>query len=366
MERILRGLRRPECLSRFGRAASVSLPLPTNSTTESPERNPAPPSQADIRSILQSSSKPTKRTEAPSSSFLSVSRTKVEEVTRNKTGSPDVGRYHPNYDVGKLRTDRSPMYNAKSTSPRDQRILLPLCLGRIETSYPRHDRNASANLPQDSTFDGVSKRTVTDLRKFARVAEEKNGADSPGKPEGKKKGLVALDQQLVRPMFVRGDGPPNPKRFSSRRNDSLVISSNKRIREVSFTKALERPELFRPNPLPDYRPNTRLTRRGSPQSVEFGKRTGRKTLALEHMLKNPPQVDQKRIDRAWDVLRSNTGNMPKLDLIAPRDDLMYRTNGQYKLNVPHKQLATDVPSFQGESGKEAKPNPGDLSITFYL
>lgn len=288
--------------------------------------------------------------------FRAVSRRRAERTGKSKTDSPDVGSYHPNYNVVRLRTDHGPLYREECTEPRAQRIYLPACLTDIEATYPRHSRHPETDR-SNSCFDQVRKRLVQDLSLFSETIEAQVSAQPSPTHAHRTKGLVSLDHQLIRPIFV--PPPASTHYFNSAQSSPLAMRA-----PPDFNKSLDRPELFTPRPLPDYRPNTRLIRRGSPQALSFRKRPGRKSLALQHIVGNPPQVNQRQLDRGWVAVHSTAPKAPQLALVSPRDDLMYRTTEAYKQNVPRKLLATEVPSYQGDF-KEAIQK-GSADITIYL
>lgn len=339
MDKKLPGLTRPVYLSRIGKAASLSVSPHSFDQTHSPTK-------AKLR----------RRPVALMAVFRSVSRRRAERTGKSKTDSPDVGTYHPNYNVGKLRTDHGPLYREECTEPRAQRIYLPACLTDIEATYPRHSRHPES-YRSNSCFDQARKRLVQDLSIFSQTIDAKVSGETYSSPQTRLKGLVSIDHQLIRPIFV--PQPPSAHYFNSAESSPLSMRA-----PPDFNKSLDRPELFTPRPLPDYRPITRLIRRGSPQALAFRKRPGRKSLALEHILRNPPQVNQLNIDRGWAAVQNTRPKAPLLALISPRDDLMYRTSETYKQNVPRKQLATEVPSYQGDF-KEAMQK-GSADITIYL
>jgi len=340
MEKTLTGLTRPAYLSRIGKAASLSV---------------SPHSFDRIRSPMKT--KLGRRPVALMAVFRTVSRRRAERAGKSKTNSPDVGIYHPNYNVGKLRTDHGPLYREECTEPRAQRIYLPACLTDIETTYPRHSRHPEPHR-SNSCFDHTRKRLVQDLSLFSETIEAQVSAQ-PSSPSRiyRLQGLVPIDHQLIRPIYV--PSLPVVHYFNSAGSSPLAMRA-----PPDFNKSLDRPELFTPRPLPDYRPITRLIRRGSPQALSFRKRPGRKSLALEHIVRNPPQVSQRQIDKGWAAVQSRAPKAPLLALVPPRDDLMYRTSETYRQNVPRKQLATEVPSYQGDF-KEAM-HKGSADITIYL
>ena len=335
MEKTLPGLTRPLYLSRIGKAASLSVSAQISESTRSP---------AKVKSK--------KRPALAMAAFRTVSRRRAERSSHSE--SPDVGTYHPNYDVGRHRTDQAPLYKADRTEPRPQRIYLPACLTNIDATYPRHARH-SDDKRSNSCFDYTRKRVVKDLDAYSKIIAEQASFQVPvSSPRNQTKGLVALNLQLMRPIYQ--DQPPSEHFLSAETSPKTTRSP------PDFSKSLQRPELFVPRPLPEYRPNTRLVHRTSPRALDFMKRPGRKSLALDHMVRNPPQVNQSHLDKGWEVVQGRTQMLPKLALQSPRDDLMYRTTEAYKQNVPRRLMAMDVPSYQGELKEAMQKGPADITI----
>ena len=331
MERVLQGLKRPECLSRFGRA----------STSSPPANSPLPTALAPVSLPLRKSS--------CSPSFLAISRAQTDHLARNRTQSPSPGHYHPNYHIGKARTDASPTYHKELTETRHPRLHVPLCLTQITTSYPGHRRSASK--PSEA-FDDLTKRVTVDLSEFERTVEEVESSHPSSLPAPPPtKGLVPLSSPLVWPTNSA------PSRFQHAKGLSVTAH----VPIVNFSKSTERKALFQTLPSPDYRPVTHLIRQRSPQPLSFAKRPGRKSLALDHMMRTPPQSQVVGLERGWKALQSQSGKGVRMEAITPRDDVMYRTNGEYVRNRPRRVM-------EG-SALHRKPtivNETEATITFYL
>lgn len=332
MERVLQGLKRPECLSRFGKA----------STSSPAASSPLPPA------LVPASLPPRKASCSPS--FLAISRAQTDHLSRNRTQSPSPGHYHPNYHIGKARTDASPTYRTGLTETRHPRLHVPLCLTQITTSYPRHRRSASKPC---EAFDDLTKRATVDLSEFERTVEEveiSHPTSLPAPPPTK--GLVPLTSQLVWPANF--SEPPN-----CHQTKGQPITAH--IPIVNFSKSTERKTLFQTMPSPDYRPVTHLIRTRSPQQLSFAKRPGRKSLALDHMMRTPPQSQVIGLERGWKALESQAGKGVRMETMSPRDDVMYRTNGEYVRNRPRRVMEGNKAQRKSTVVSET-----EATITFYL
>ena len=335
MERTVLGLSRPKCMSRYGKAASACVPSPASYL-----ENALFPSKLPTVTDRKSSLSP---------SFLSISREQAIYQSRNRTESPSPGHYHPNYDVSRLRTDSCPVYDRSTALKRPQRLHVPVCMTHINTSYPRHKRSETVPLVG---LDGMMKRVTVDLGEFTRTVEREESRYVGGeKGEAGGKGLVAMDVQLD-----RKDVAVKQTRCEIGRTIP-VVASHQPIPD--FSKSTQRKELFQPRPLPDYRPQTHLTRRRSPQPLSFTQRPGRKGLALSHMMTTPPQINLNQLEKGWKALESQKGKNFRLETMSPRDDIMYRTNGEYVRNRPSRKHSVS-------KTMENKVTETQTSVTFYL
>lgn len=331
---MLHGLKRPECLSRFGKASTSS---------------PASPSPVP-RPALASACLP-RRKASCSPSFISTSRAQNDDITRNRTQSPSPGHYHPNYHIGKARTDLSPTYRKEFAETRNPRLHVPICLTHIASSYPRHKRSASKPC---EAVDDLTKRVALDLNEFEKTVEMMESSHPPTLPAPPPiKGLIPLASQLVWTSY-------SSERSSYRPAQGLPVAAHVPI--VDFSKFTDRKALFYPQPSPDYRPATHLIRRRSPQPLRFAQRPGRKSLALDHLMQTPPPAHALGLEKGWKALQSQAGKGVRMEAMSPRDDLMYRTNGEYVRNRPRRVVGIEA----AQQKKTTVVNETDATVTFYL
>lgn len=279
------------------------------------------------------------------SSFRAISREEYEFAFRNRTESPRVGNYTPRFTVIEPRATHTLKLVKASSVPKERVIYLPACLNNNSCSL--------ANRTKEHIHNKSIKREPRPLRRFEEAIKElhKNKPQDAEKPKERIKLPISFDKQRNRPEFVKESDPPNEKRFQFVENDSFVNSKHKRIQSLPFDKNISRKDFFETKEsLSPYDVNKEFTlKKLSLTVMDFAKMSPRKPLVLEHMLSTPVQIEDDKISAAYmrqSVVRGGQ-KLPLMHTVTPRDDIMYRTTGQYVLNVPEKQAASTVPRYMG-------------------
>ena len=279
------------------------------------------------------------------SSFRAISREEYEFAFRNRTESPRVGNYSPRFTVIEPRATHTLRLVKTSSVPKERVIYVPACLNNYSCTL--------ANRTKEHIHSKSIKREPKALKRFEETIQElhKKNPHDPEKPKERLKLPISFDKQRNRPEFVKDSDPPNEKRFQYVENDSFVNSKHKRVQSLPFEKNIPRKEFFETREsLSPYDVNKEFTlKKLSLTVMDFAKTSPRKPLVLEHMLSTPVQVEDERISAAYMKQGVNRAGqkIPLMHTVTPRDDIMYRTTGQYLMNVPEKQAASTVPRFMG-------------------
>ena len=162
--------------------------------------------------------------------------------------------------------------------------------------------------------------------------------------------------------------PGSPERFEFTYPESYVLSSNKRPPAVSFEKSSERNYPLKLGlPIGSYNRNEEKTiPRLNKLVPSFNKMKGRTTQVLEHIAKNPQSPPLTRLQRAFECQAKSSQKIPKMATLSSRDDLMYRTNEGYKLNVNERQDASSPPKFVSNNEKMRIYAMAKLGASCYL
>jgi hypothetical protein len=282
-------------------------------------------------------------------SFKAISREKYNHITRNKTESPRVGLYNPNWQVVRPSTARAPQLLTKKTTPRDKKIFTPICMTQnLNCSFPVRD---STEALKAGSYNERLKRTMSNFNDYLqRVETSRKPLTEPASMLNTLNSIV-FDKQLTRKEFVTEKNPPNEKRFSFLDKKSDVCTKNKKIKSFLFAKSTFRQELFKTKetlgPYEKFKDiNSGLK---STVQIKFDKMPDRKELLLYHQLITPNSPTISDCEQAY-LKQSNVRGIYKIPLMAsvtPRDDLMYRVTEAYKLNVPTPQSADSKPQYMG-------------------
>lgn len=316
----------------------------------SPPKQPEKFEFSDIDKILNSYSKPNqdslKSEQAPnlSYSFKAISREKYDFVHRNKTESPKVGAYNPNWEAVRPRSAQSPKISAKRTRPRKKMIFTPLCITKdFNCSYP-------ARTSADSNYNEKLKRTMSNLQTYVERSEEKRKTRAGSAKLSKTvQSFVDFEKQLDR----KDSAPDKPQRFTFIERTSGISSKNKHVHGVEFAKTTPRGELFPSKGTlgPYDKDEEKLMWKLNTAQLDMSKMTDRKELVLTHMLKTPHPLSIEEYDKAFfhqSTVRG-TFHIPLMATVTPRDDMMYRTTEAYILNIPEIQCAEAKPQYMGET-----------------
>ena len=263
-----------------------------------------------------------------SASFRAISREQHSFATRNKTGSPAVGLYNPQWTAVRPNTSRAPKLSTKHSETKEPLIFTPTCIkDDLNCTFPQRDsKDALMNF---KSYNPRIKRTVSIMKDYNEKLEEKLKTKPDGKLLPKRiKSPIKFNKQLKRKEFVSVKNPPNEKRFDFVLTNSTVYSKNKKVNTFLFEKSLARKELFETKfSLPPYDKDEDLTKPNSSISVlEFDKMLVREENVLKHKLKNPDSVDLTVYEKAYYKQSTVRGlyKLPLMACITPRDDLMYR------------------------------------------
>ena len=304
-----------------------------------------------LLSNLEKTPKEQPRPEPPSkalsSSFKAISREKQDFVFRNKTESPNVGSYNPNWQAVRPRSAQTPKISVKKTRPRRKMIFTPLCItADLNCSYPVRNQI-------DSGYNEKLKRTMSNLQAYMEKADEKQAMRKDSDALSKTtRSFVGFDKQLDRKEFVKSD-PSYTNRPLFTESFTGIYSKNKHVKSVLFAKSTPRSEVFPPKQTvgPYDKDEEKLRPKLSISLFDMGKMTDRKELVLTHMLETPYSLDVEDYDKAFYKQSTVRGafSIPLMSKAAPRDDMMYRTSETYMLNIPEIQSADAKPKYMGDT-----------------
>ena len=287
-----------------------------------------------------------------SCSFTSISREKYEYTTRNRTESPRVGHYNPNWQAVRPRSAQAPRIKRKQTKAREKNIFTPLCItGDLSCNFPNRNSAAETEL---GIYNEKLKRTMSNFNNYIEKVEEKHKMKCKNESlTNTVQSFVSFDKQLDRREFVSSKDPPNAKRFSFIGTNSQNYSKNKHIRTYLFSKSTPRSALFETKLTvgPYKKDEEKLMPKLNNTQVSMSKMTDRKELLLEHMLDTPKSIELNAYDKAFFKQSTIRGayKIPLMSTATPRDDIMYRTTEAYCLNVPEIQSAEAKPKYMAES-----------------
>ena len=302
-----------------------------------------------------------KRVDKFTSSFKAISREQYGFSTRNKTGSPKVGLYNPNWNAVRPRTTYGPRLSTKTSAVKQANIFTPICIqddyncNRSITKQEKEEIKIEPKIePKVEAFDKTLKRTITNINEYNKNLEEKQVTRicEPKKPMKYMKSPIKFARQLKRKDFVSETDPPNEKRFDFIMTETNAFSKNRRVKSFSFEKSEGRKDLFEhKDSLPPYDRNEEATmHRLSVSVLEFDKMVDRQELVHKHMLNNPDSIELSQYEEAYFKQSTVRGphKIPLMSTVTPRDDSMYRVNDTYILNVPEIQTAEAKPKFHGD------------------
>jgi len=328
--------------SRQGKA--ISHLFPTYFATPMKRPNPIEKSQEEL----------TPKDPVPiinmSSSFKAISREQYEHTKRDRTVSPRVGFYNPQWHFTRPRSAQAPKIIQTPTKSRPKKIFLPKCISKdLHCSFPHRITNEKS-LP--GQFIEKLKRTMSNLQDDVEKTEE-NQKKAPEAFSKTKDSWLTFENQLDRQGFVSKNDPPHPGRFSFVQPASLTYSNNKRVKTFLISKFSSRKQLFETGLTlgPYDKDEEKLMPKLNNSYVEFGKMTERKDLVLEHRLSTPNAPNLENLDKAFCQQSGVRGatNIPLMASVTPRDDLMYRVTEAYNLNVPEIQSAESPVKYMGET-----------------
>jgi hypothetical protein len=285
--------------SKQGKAISQTQSMVTEGTKKRPKAKPLniidPSDEETILQLIkaQKLEKPFKKVfkqEKPTSPFRSVSREKYENAFRNRTESPHACRYNPVYTAIDIRVNQGPKYMNSKSKPREKKIVLPVCVDDdLKCNFPIHS----------STQTQKHNRATYSMSKYNEMLSNKEAETFVIKD----KIVSPIDFKVQKPRdpFVRPSNSPHEERFNSLPSDTVVHSKNRKLRTVSFNKAIGRDELIKPKPLLDpydvndefVKPNTALA------LPDFRTMTGRKPNLIAHQLSTPISPDLNLLDNAF-------------------------------------------------------------------
>jgi hypothetical protein len=335
-----------EMTSRQGKAINHAYPTVFAKPTRRPAVKPTEPlsysSFSDMLKDLEAQrlKEEESKKNVPTSltaSFKAISREQYTYANRNKTFSPGVGVYNPNWTAVKPRTTQGPRLLTQNSTPRSPQIFMPSCVQNdLDCSFPQ--RKSIEHSEKLGNFYEDIKRTMSNINDYNEKVEEK----SKNKPDPKKitynvQSPINFNQQVSRKKFVDEKNPPNEKRFDFSGNFSHVYSKNKKVKTFAFEKSQGRKELFAiKHTLPDYDgADHRKTKSLGEPMLEFDKMVPRKELIYTHMLETPLSIPLDQYEKAYFKQSTVRGpyKIPLMSTTTPRDDLMYKTNGAYILNI---------------------------------
>lgn len=342
---------RPTSLSLFsqsGRSAGYiwSALSPHRKTT----RRRSPPDldqELDLVKKLQDQAKLQEEKQKPrmSQAFKAISREQHEVSTRNRTESPDPCHYKPNWTSVRPRTSAGPKYTLETTLPREQVVYLPKCVeADCSHAYPKcNSEGPIDNSLNRSAFENSLRRTQRTFREFSEKAILRRSQWSPvaDGPRVNLKSALDFKVQTSRGEFVKEGDSPHEGRFKLSNSTSL----NRNSLKVDFSKVVGRPEVFPGVPsAPYYDVNTQTQHK---HVLAFDKRPSRKANLNIQCLSTPRSPDLSLLQKSLKLTMKSPKTLPKMRTLVPRDDMMYRVTEAYIMNVPVKQLASDIPQHGG-------------------
>lgn len=285
-----------------------------------------------------------------SSSFKAISRDQYEHSKRDRTVSPRVGFYNPQWQITRPRSAQAPKIKQTPTKSRPKKIFFPKCITKdLHCSFPHRITNEKS-LP--GPFIDKLKRTMSNLQDYVEKTEENQKKTEEAFSKTKDSWLT-FENQLDRKEFVSKSDPPHPDRFSFVQPSSLIYSNNKKVKTFLISKFSSRKQLFDTGLTlgPYDKDEEKLMPKLNNSYVEFGKMTDRKELVLEHRLSTPNAPNLENLDKAFCQQSGVRGatNIPLMATVTPRDDLMYRVTEAYNLNVPQIQSAESPAKYLGET-----------------
>ena len=107
-----------------------------------------------------------------SASFRAISREQHSFATRNKTGSPAVGLYNPQWTAVRPNTSRAPKLSTKHSETKEPLIFTPTCIkDDLNCTFPKRDsKDALMNF---KSYNPRIKRTVSIMKDYNEKLEEK-------------------------------------------------------------------------------------------------------------------------------------------------------------------------------------------------
>lgn len=285
-----------------------------------------------------------------SSSFKAISREQYEYTKRDRTVSPKVGFYNPQWQVTRPRSAQGPKLKQTPTKSRPKKIFLPKCINKeLICLFPHRVSNEKV-LP--GQFIDRLKRTMSNLQDYIEKKEEQK--KEPKEVFSKTKdSFLTFENQLDRKEFVTEKDPPNAGRFEFVQPSSLIYSNNKKVKSFLMSKFSSRKELFDSKLTlgPYDKDEEKLMPKLNNSFVEFGKMPDRKENVIEHRLCTPNGPNLENFDKAFCQQSGVRGvvNIPLMNTVTPRDDLMYRVTEAYNLNVPEIQSAESPVKHMGET-----------------
>lgn len=141
-------------------------------------------------------------------SFKSVSREKYLKIYRNKTESPEVGRYNPRYNFILPSKNQSPKLKHHTYKPKNESDfeILNKIVSLAESKGNNPDPNEEKQNP-------IGKSPKNDMKKSVRSVTNSQLRQS------KMNSLVNFDKQLPRSPFIKKSDSPNEKRFDFSHQD---------------------------------------------------------------------------------------------------------------------------------------------------
>lgn len=237
-----------------------------------------------------------------SPAFTVVSRSQYENAFRNRTESPIVGLYTPNYTAIDPRVNQGPKFVKKKQKIREKVLLFPTCVdSEMRCTFPKNTR------PQSNCRTADLQRTTFTYREYAERLYSRT-VETPVLTH-QVKPLVDFRVQTPREPFVRAESPPHEKRFTHIHPESCVLSSNKRAQTVSFNKMLPRKELIVPKE--SYGPYNAKDEFIRPKLttdiLEFRSMQGRTPNVNKQYLMTPQSPDLDVYDKAFNKQSSIRG-----------------------------------------------------------
>lgn len=261
-----------------------------------------------------------------SSFFQSVER----DFSLEESDSPGAGHYSPRFNALDPRLNQGPRYYKANKNPKIPKVYLPRCINSDFQCCRKGDNHLG-------DLDSRINKTVIGLDDYdTKVMKFRNFTPIPEKLSYKIASPIQLNLQKPRDPFIKENSGPNEKRFDYIPSKNHILTKFKRPESVDFGKLSGRTEEeIRHSPGPYDKNQEYVMPKLVTNVPDFSKQLKRKTLLLEHMLRTPNSPELGKIQKAY-LRQGNVKEPTKLPLmktLTARDDSMYKVTEGYSLNT---------------------------------